>query len=237
MTAATRTISDPTRFSSGRPFLPHLVFIETRPAVAEAFARVFEEERIGRTSIASSSEELISEGGLEDVDVIVLEVGKTDLYACAEAEALLNEDPTLRLVAMTATSDDGTVVGLRGSGFRGLVRKDASLIELTSTVLAVARGELSFPSVARNRSLESKPTEVYARLLARHLTLREHQVLGMLVEGLSSAEIAEDLKIKSATVRTHIQNIMMKLQVHSRLQAVMFAVRHGLVPVAKRETG
>jgi DNA-binding NarL/FixJ family response regulator len=103
--------------------------------------------------------------------------------------------------------------------------------------MAVARGELSFPDVARDRPAESKPTEVYARLLARHLTLREHQVLGMLVEGLSSVEIAEDLKIKSATVRTHIQNIMMKLQVHSRLQAVMFAVRHGLVSVIKRETG
>jgi two-component system nitrate/nitrite response regulator NarL len=66
-------------------------------------------------------------------------------------------------------------------------------------------------------------------LLADQLTRREREVLMLLVEGLSGAAIARRLRISSNTVRTHIQSILTKLQVHSRLAAATFAVRHGLI--------
>jgi two-component system nitrate/nitrite response regulator NarL len=68
-------------------------------------------------------------------------------------------------------------------------------------------------------------------LLVSQLTAREKEVLGLLVEGTNSARIASQLGISSNTVRTHVQSILTKLQVHSRLEAATLAVRHGLVPI------
>jgi len=69
------------------------------------------------------------------------------------------------------------------------------------------------------------PAERDAALLAQHLTRREREVLGLLVEGESSQSISFSLSLSPHTVRTHIQNILTKLQVHSRFEAVSFAVR------------
>jgi DNA-binding NarL/FixJ family response regulator len=71
-------------------------------------------------------------------------------------------------------------------------------------------------------------------LLARQLTPRELQVLSLLVEGMSSKAIARTLTISTNTVRTHIENILTKLQVRSRLEAVAFAVRHRIVSLDPR---
>jgi two-component system nitrate/nitrite response regulator NarL len=74
-------------------------------------------------------------------------------------------------------------------------------------------------------------------LIARQLTERETQVLRLMVDGLNGSQIATKLGISSNTVRTHIQSILTKLQVHSRLAAATFAVRHGLFDARRRTPG
>jgi DNA-binding NarL/FixJ family response regulator len=81
------------------------------------------------------------------------------------------------------------------------------------------------PPRHRPRSEEQKAASV----LSVTLTEREREVLSLLVEGASSAEMAERLFLSPHTVRTHVQNLMTKLQVHSRVEAASFAVRHGIV--------
>jgi two-component system, NarL family, nitrate/nitrite response regulator NarL len=80
-------------------------------------------------------------------------------------------------------------------------------------------------AVGGARSAEDR----HAALLGGQLTEREREVLALLVDGASGADIAERLTISTNTVRTHVQSVLTKLQVHSRLEAATFAVRHGLV--------
>jgi two-component system nitrate/nitrite response regulator NarL len=82
-----------------------------------------------------------------------------------------------------------------------------------------------FPQRQIGRSRERSGAE----LLADQLTTREVEVLQLLAEGATSAQLAEKLDVSPNTVRTHVQGILSKLQVHSRLEAAAFAVRHGLV--------
>lgn len=226
--------ADPTRPLSHRPGIPHFVFIETRPAVAEALASVFEANHIGTTSVAVSSEDLLKDGRLDETDVVVLEIDKADEHTAEQARSLLSEAPHLALIALRR-DEDVSHDRLRAMGFRGSVQKSASLQELSQTAMAVSKGELVFPRIKPASRRERANAE--AQLLVGHLTPREREVLGMLIEGASSVEISRELGIKRPTVRSHIQSIMLKLQVHSRIQAVMFAVHNGLLFEEKHKTG
>ena len=224
------SVNDARRRLASDPLTPHFVFVESRPAVAEALCHSFEQLNIGTATSASTTKALIESGTLEDADVVVLDVGTADHEAFGPAESLLRTAPHLRLVAASSSGKVANVPMLKRAGFHGFVEREASLTEFAEVVVTVAKGRLAFPD-AKAPTVGTRTPEEQALLLARHLTAREHQILVMLVRGSSSTEIGEQLKIRGTTVRTHIQNIMVKLQVHTRLQAVMFAVRHGLVSV------
>jgi two-component system, NarL family, nitrate/nitrite response regulator NarL len=225
------------RRRSDRPDALNLVFVEDRPAVAEALASFFVDNQIAATAVARLRGQLLDGKTLESADVLILDVGAVPARIADEAAALLARAPALALVAVTNSIDSKIALGLKSAGFRGLVRRDALLSEFTSVVMSVARGGLSFPEESQGHREDEGVENAHALFIARHLTFRERQVLRLLVSGASSEEMASELGIKRGTVRTHIQNIMTKLQVHSRVQAVMFAVRHGLVTVGERDTG
>lgn len=85
--------------------------------------------------------------------------------------------------------------------------------------------------VARTVAGNKTEDETNAALLADHLTSREREVLSLLASGATSEMIAAELSVSLNTVRTHIQNVLTKLQVHSRLEAATFAVKYGIVRV------
>jgi DNA-binding NarL/FixJ family response regulator len=98
--------------------------------------------------------------------------------------------------------------------------------------MAILGGDVVIPQRLAASSLGARTAEEEsARLLEGQLTPREREVLGLLVEGASSEQIAVRLTVSPNTVRTHIQNVLTKLQVRSRLEAAAFAVRWGIVPV------
>ncbi|MBA2725295.1 MAG: response regulator transcription factor [Actinobacteria bacterium] len=95
-------------------------------------------------------------------------------------------------------------------------------------------GHVVIPQNGGRRAGALDPEEEAVALLTNQLTLREKDVLTLLVEGVGSADIADRLAISPNTVRSHVQNVLTKLQVHSRLEAAAFAVRHDVV---KRSNG
>lgn len=150
----------------------------------------------------------------------------------AVGSRILEEAPQTRVVALTATEEPGSVREALRLGFQGYLTKDISIREFVDAVRTALDGQVvvsrrSAPAVVGERS---SPLEQAGRL-AEHLTGREREVLSLIAEGAGSREISSRLHIAPNTVRTHVQSILTKLQVHSRLEAAAFAVRHGVVEV------
>ena len=138
---------------------------------------------------------------------------------------ILEELPETKVVAVTALEDEGSVQDAFKAGFHGYLTKQTEAERFGHALRSVEDGQSVFPQrqIGRNRERSG------AELLADQLTTREVEVLQLLAEGATSAQIAEKLDVSPNTVRTHVQGILSKLQVHSRLEAAAFAVRHGLV--------
>jgi two-component system nitrate/nitrite response regulator NarL len=121
-------------------------------------------------------------------------------------------------------------------GIHGTLNKNARLPELVRSIKAALNGDVVVPlrpTMQETTQGTTRPDaqDRHAALLAEQLTPREFQVLRLLVEGTRSDEIASRLGASPNTVRTHVQSVLTKLQVHSRLEAATFAVRTGLVKV------
>jgi two-component system, NarL family, nitrate/nitrite response regulator NarL len=163
-------------------------------------------------------------------DVILVDIGLPDGSGLAVGSRILEERPAAKLLAVTGFDDPQAVKEALRVGFRGYVTKDVRAKRFVSAIKAVLDGKVVIPQqLASAVGGARSPEDRHAALLAQQLTDREREVLALLVEGAGGAEIAERLSISTNTVRTHVQSVLTKLQVHSRLEAATFAVRHGLV--------
>jgi two-component system, NarL family, response regulator LiaR len=130
--------------------------------------------------------------------------------------------PAIRVIALTASVDEARMMGVLRAGATGYVRKDAEPETLVAAIRAVARGRTYIdPSVASLVRQAAAPTD--------ELTAREVDVLRELARGRANKEIAESLSIGEETVKTHVANVLSKLQVENRAQAIVQALRLGLV--------
>jgi two-component system nitrate/nitrite response regulator NarL len=140
------------------------------------------------------------------------------------ASAIKRAAPSARIIVLTGINDPRLAEQSSRLGF-GYMTKQTPVRRVLDAVRAAVDGRSSMIT----RSSTRRTGRSDEALLADQLTRREREVLTLLVEGLSGTAIARRLRISSNTVRTHIQSILTKLQVHSRLAAATFAVRHGLV--------
>jgi two-component system, NarL family, nitrate/nitrite response regulator NarL len=128
-------------------------------------------------------------------------------------------------------SADPDTEGIRQSlqaGAAGYLHKTRGVAALTRAIDRVQRGEVVV-DVPKPRPARERPRSDDARRLAAFLTGRERECLNLLVEGLDTSGIATKLGVSAATVRTHVQSVLTKLGVHSRLEAASYAVRYGLL--------
>ena len=144
------------------------------------------------------------------------------------------EMPDAKRVWMSTKMDHVDVrVALR-EGFHGAISKDIPLHRFGSAILSVAQGNLVMELESPRRSTDG--ARDLSSIVSASLTAREREVLALLVEGATGAELAARLSLSPHTVRTHVQNVMSKLQVHSRVEAVAYAVRHRLVHPKEAKT-
>jgi two-component system response regulator DevR len=135
--------------------------------------------------------------------------------------------PEVAVLVLTTVIDDQLVLEAIHSGARGYVVKEVDTSELVRAIRAVSRGESAFDSrsaAAMVRGINAAP-EVHER----RLTGREHEVLRLLAHGLSNRAIGRRLYISETTAKFHVSNIMRKLQVSSRAEAVFVAGKDGLI--------
>jgi two-component system, NarL family, nitrate/nitrite response regulator NarL len=141
---------------------------------------------------------------------------------------VLAASPSTKVVMLTADQDEATARRAVASGASGYLCKTAGIATLLSTIQNVLAGRTTVRLATRPVSRVA-PKDAEAHRLAGYLTNREWECLALLVDGRSSAAIAALLGVSITTVRTHVQSVLTKLGVHSRLEAASFAVRHSLV--------
>jgi DNA-binding NarL/FixJ family response regulator len=140
-----------------------------------------------------------------------------------------------RVIVLTGSIDETILARAAEAGARGVLRKTGGLDAIIDAIRTVGRGEWLFTPVevidiVRRASAESARRS-HSRAALNALTARERQILAALGEGLSDKDIAYRLGISPDTARNHMANVLAKLGVESRLQAVIFAVRHGAVEI------
>ncbi|MBX3093538.1 MAG: response regulator transcription factor [Cryobacterium sp.] len=184
---------------------------------------------------ASSGEEAIELVLRTRPDVVCMDVEMPGMGGL-EATRRLVSDPsvTAGILMLTTFEREDYLLAALEAGASGFVLKNARPESLVDGIRAVAAGDaLLSPRVTRaviERAVRSSgPLAVTAPEIPAQLTEREIQVLRLLARGLSNDEIAAELTVGRATVKTHVSNVLMKLQLRDRVQAVAFAYRSGLV--------
>jgi DNA-binding NarL/FixJ family response regulator len=202
----------------------HLLF-------AEAIGQTLSSMGMTLVGIATSGEKALNVAREQRPDLVLVDVGLPDQDGIALGRAILEEAPDTKVVALTALEDDATMQDALRSGFHGYLTKNSEPEKFRRALESVSDGQVVFQHRVGRAGVFGENDSTEAELLARQLTPREIEVLQLLAEGAASPVIAERLAVSPNTVRTHVQGILTKLQVHSRLEAAAFAVRHDLVNV------
>jgi len=164
-------------------------------------------------------------------DVVLLDVRmprKGGLEACAE---ILASHPDTGIVMLTVSDEENDLYQAVKSGASGYLLKDSSADEVSRAIRVVSEGQsLITPAMATKLIEEFKELSAVSREGAHSkLTDRELEVLRLVATGLNNREAAKQLFISENTVKNHMRNILDKLQLHSRMEAVMYAVRENLI--------
>jgi two-component system response regulator NreC len=150
-----------------------------------------------------------------------------------EATKLIKEEmPDIAVVALTIHEDEQYFFEMLQAGASGYVPKRAAPEDLITSIRAAFAGEIYiYPSLAKALVADflGRPSQGSEKASLDGLTTREQEVLSLLAEGLSNDEIGESLKISKHTVARHRENLMRKLELHSRSELVKYAIRKGLI--------
>jgi len=181
---------------------------------------------------AGSGSEAVSAAGSARPNVILMDIGLPDMTGIEAARVIKAKFPTIYIVALTIHEDEEYFFKMLEAGASGYVPKRAAPEELLTAIRAASKGEVYlYPSLAKllvkdylsqEREQENKPT-------LDGLTDREQEVLSLLAEGATNDEIASSLVISPKTVERHRENIMHKLNLHSRAELVRYAIRKGII--------
>ena len=158
-------------------------------------------------------------------DVVLMDLLMPVMDGIAAISAIRKQLPETEVIALTSVLESTAVVGAVKAGAIGYLLKDTKAPELRKAIKAAAAGQVQLsPQASAYLVHEVRTPEVIEAL-----TEREREVLHLLVQGLSNKEIARDMRIVEDTVKIHVKHILAKLGVQSRTQAVLCAIRLGLV--------
>ncbi len=169
-------------------------------------------------------------------DVILMDISMPDMNGIEATRRIKAEHPEIAVLALTMHEDDQYFFEMLGAGASGYVPKRAAPNDLMSAIHAVRGGGMFlFPSLARTLVQDylhrrEQPGGAVRQGL-EELTEREREVLALIAEGQSNQEIADALVISVKTVNRHRENIMAKLNLHSRVELVRYAIEKGLIEI------
>jgi two-component system NarL family response regulator len=195
-----------------------------------------EEQDIELVGQASDGTEAVARARESLPDVVLMDIRMPKTSGIEAARAMKEAAPSAKIVMLTISDEEEDLFEAIRAGASGYLLKDIPLDEVAGAVRAVHGGQsLINPSMAgklltefatlAGRDEEERPQQVPAP----KLTEREMEVLKLVARGMNNRDIAKELFISENTVKNHVRNILEKLQIHSRMEAVMIAVREKLI--------
>lgn len=159
-------------------------------------------------------------------DVIMMDIVMPEMSGIDATLAILKEWPEAKILILTSYLDNEKIYPVLDAGARGYMLKTSSADEILHAVRKVAKGEFAIETeVSKKVKYHRNHIELY-----EDLTARERDILELLAKGYENQRIADELFISLKTVKTHVSNILSKLEVSDRTQAVVYAFQHHLVP-------
>jgi DNA-binding NarL/FixJ family response regulator len=164
-------------------------------------------------------------------DLVLVDIRMPRLDGIAATRKLIEHDPAVRVLVVTTFDADQYVFEALRAGASGFILKDSSPEQLVAAVRLIAAGDALLAPARTRRLIETqvRPKPAVDSSLIGTLTDREREVLVLMARGLDNSQIAAELFISDATVRTHVGHVLSKLNSRSRVQAVVVAYESGLV--------
>ena len=202
-----------------------VLLVDDHALVRRGFRRILEdEEDIAVEGEASDGEEAVRMAKQLKPNVIVMDCALPGMNGLAATRKILEHDPKAAVLMLSMHSEDTWVRQSLEAGARGYMLKNAVDLELITAIRRIAAGEeVLDPQIARRSNLKGERET--------GLTVRELEVLQLIVAGLSNKEIASQLNLSANTVAVHRANIMDALGIHKTAELVVYAIRHGLVNI------
>jgi NarL family two-component system response regulator LiaR len=185
---------------------------------------------------ASDGEEAVAQAKMLHPDVILMDLVMPKLDGIAAIQQILARQPRMRIMALTSFVAEDKVFPAIKAGAMGYLLKDSEPDELVTAIRKVNRGEPSLHPTVAKMVLEELGQPVKQPLTPDPLTEREVDVVRLVAQGLSNRQIADQLVIGEATVRTHVGNILNKLHLANRVQATLYALREGLTSLDEMDS-
>jgi len=191
---------------------------------------------------AEDGEEAIRKAEELAPDVVLMDVRMPRVSGIEATRRLAESLPTTRIIVLTVSDEEDDLYEAIKAGATGYLLKEISIEEVADAVRAVMQGQtLISPSMASKLIQEfnalAKRADEKQQVPAPKLTDRELEVLKLVAQGLTNREIADQLYISENTVKNHVRNILEKLHLHSRMEAVVYAVREKLLDLEETVGG
>jgi len=210
-----------------------VVIVDDHDLFRPGLRNLLEEQGVQVVGEAAAGAEAVRAVAELTPEVVVMDLNMPGISGVEATRQITSISPLTRVVVLTISDQDGDVMDAILAGACGYLLKDASIQDLLRGIGAAAIGEsLISPTIAakvlrRVRSSSSQPE--IERTIRAELSDREIEVLKLIANGKDNAMIAGELHISPKTVKNHISNILMKLQIENRIQAAVYAVRSGIV--------
>ena len=210
-----------------------VLLVDDHRTFAEALAVAFRLEKDLTVRVASSGTEAVAAAGQGRLDVVLMDLEMPGLAGIEAIRRLRESHPAARVIVLSGHEEDLFKARAVEAGAVGYVSKFTPVDEIPDLVRRAHRGEriIDRPEMARllrvlRRRRHQESTE---RQRVNRLTDRQRQILRLMADGATPREIAAQLNLSPYTLRTHVQNILTRLSVHTKTEAVALAIRHGKI--------
>jgi NarL family two-component system response regulator LiaR len=179
---------------------------------------------------ANNGVEAVAQTSRLGPDIVLMDLMMPEMDGIEATRQIGSLNPSTKVIVLSSFSDDNMVFSAIRAGAKGYLLKDISSAELADAIRAVHKGDPHLhPEIAKKLMNQFVDLAGKTDTVSEDLTPREIEVLRLIAEGMNNSELAQALFISEKTVKTHVHNILSKLNLADRTQAAVYAFKHGLV--------